>query len=112
MYAIAVGDDRLWAAIAEPSRRRLIDVLSLQGSLSASKLAEYVPFSRQAVAKHLAVLCKVGMVGQHKQGKEVLFAIQPEGLQRAAQAMHRAANQWDQRLVRIKAIAEQLEQLR
>jgi predicted transcriptional regulator len=49
-------DDELWSAIADPSRRRVLDLLVKHGEATASWLAAQVPFSRQAVAKHLVVL--------------------------------------------------------
>lgn len=106
----AAFDETLWSAIAEPSRRRLIDALLKKGESTASRLAQDMPFSRQAVIKHLAVLRKVGMVKATKVGKEVRFAIQPEGISAAAQEMSQAAASWDERLRRIKSIAEAIEQ--
>ena len=52
----ATPDDELWAAIGDPSRCQVLDLLVSHGEVSASWLAERVPFSRQAVSKHLAVL--------------------------------------------------------
>src|SRR5205814_2076494 len=49
-------DDQLWSAIAEPSRRRVLDLLVSGGEATASVLAEQVPFTRQAVSKHLVDL--------------------------------------------------------
>jgi predicted transcriptional regulator len=58
----APAGDQLWSAIADPSRRRVLDLLVASGEVSASWLAGRVPFSRQAVAKHLAVLERAGLV--------------------------------------------------
>ena len=49
-------DDELWAAIADPSRRRVLDLIVQRGEATASSLADQVPFTRQAVSKHLVVL--------------------------------------------------------
>ncbi len=50
------GDvDQLWAAVADPTRRRLLDVLLAQGEATATTLARELPVTRQAVAKHLAI---------------------------------------------------------
>lgn len=109
MKLSAHADDTLWAAIAEPSRRQLIDLLSEQGALSASTLAVSVPFSRQAVTKHLGVLEKAGIVSRRKQGKKVLFVLRKDKLLEASLVMREASIRWEQRLRHIKAIAEQLE---
>ena len=96
--------------MAEPSRRKLIEVLLLKGEATASRLADDVPFSRQAVRKHLAVLKRAGLVNEHKTGKEVRFRVSPEGLSVAAQELSQAATLWDERLQKIKHLAETLHQ--
>jgi DNA-binding transcriptional ArsR family regulator len=99
-------DDQLWSAVADPSRRRVLDLLVVNGEVSASWLAGHVPFSRQAVSKHLVVLEEAGLVSRRKQGKEVLYQIQADRLDQAARAMAELAAQWDARLSTIKRLAE------
>ena len=101
-------NEQLWFAIAEPSRRKIIEVLLLKGEATASRLADEVPFSRQAVSKHLAVLKRAGLVRVRKTGKEVRFSVEPDGLSVAAQELSRAASLWDERLQKIKQLAETL----
>lgn len=112
MSSPAPFNEELWFAIAEPSRRKLIELLLLKGEATASRLAEDVPFSRQAVSKHLAVLKGAGLVNERKTGKEVRFRLSPEGLSLAAQELSRAATLWDKRLQQIKHLAETLHQER
>jgi DNA-binding transcriptional ArsR family regulator len=100
------ADDELWAAIADPSRRRVLDLLVRSGEASASGLAEHVPFSRQAVTKHLVVLEEVGLVSRRKQGREVLYQVEGDRLDQATRAMAELAQQWDRRLSTIKRLAE------
>ncbi len=102
----AQADDELWSAIADPSRRRVLDLVVLNGEVSASWLAGLVPFSRQAVSKHLAVLEQAGLVSQRKQGREVLYRVQAGRLAQATRAMADLAAQWDRRLGAIKRLAE------
>ena len=103
----AQADDELWSAIADPSRRRVLDLLVSNGDVSASWLAGRVPFSRQAVSKHLVVLEEVGLVGRRKQGREVLYQVQADRLDQATRAMVDLAVQWDRRLASIKRLAEE-----
>ncbi|MDR3647780.1 MAG: metalloregulator ArsR/SmtB family transcription factor [Acidimicrobiales bacterium] len=102
----AQPDDELWSAIADPSRRRVLDLLVSNGGVSASWLAGRVPFSRQAVSKHLVVLEEVGLVSRRKQGREVLYHVVGDRLDEATRAMTDLAAQWDRRLDTIKRIAE------
>ena len=99
-------DDQLWSAVADPSRRRVLDLLVNNGEVSASWLAGQVPFSRQAVSKHLVVLEEAGLVSRRKQGKEVLYQVQVGRLDQATRAMADLAAQWDRRLGAIKRLAE------
>jgi DNA-binding transcriptional ArsR family regulator len=102
----AQPDDELWSAIADPSRRRVLDLLVSHGAVSASWLAGRVPFTRQAVSKHLVVLEQAGLISRRKQGREVLYQIEAGRLDQATRAMADLAAQWDRRLATIKRLAE------
>jgi ArsR family transcriptional regulator, cadmium/lead-responsive transcriptional repressor len=99
-------DDELWSAVADPSRRRVLDLLVRHGDASASWLAGQVPFSRQAVSKHLAVLEQVGLISRRKQGREVLYQVDADRLDQATSEMAELARQWDRRLDTLKRLAE------
>ena len=101
-------DDRLWTAVAEPSRLRLLELLLEHGSATPSRLARELPFSRQAASKHLGVLNRAGLVAAHREGREVRYEVDPERLAAAARVMNGVAARWDRRLAAIKRIAEEL----
>ncbi len=65
-----------------------------------------MPFSRQAVSKHLVVLEQAGLVSRRKQGREVLYQVEADRLDQATRAMTEVAAQWDRRLATIKRLAE------
>src|ERR1700704_3422309 len=100
------SDDELWSAIGDPSRRRVLALLVRGGEASASWLAGQVPFSRQAVSKHLAVLEEARLISRRKQGREVLYQVNAARLDQATRAMAEVARQWDRRLETIKRLAE------
>jgi DNA-binding transcriptional ArsR family regulator len=102
----AQADDELWSAIADPSRRRVLDLLVSNGDVSASWLAGRVPFSRQAVSKHLVVLEQAGLISRRKRGREVLYQVEADRLDEATRAMADLAKRWDGRLAVIKRLAE------
>jgi DNA-binding transcriptional ArsR family regulator len=101
--------DDLWAAVADPTRRRLLDALLAHGEATATALAGGLPVTRQAVAKHLAVLHRAGLVEAHRQGREVRYAVSPERLDAATRWMARVAAEWDDRLTAIKRLAEAVD---
>jgi ArsR family transcriptional regulator, cadmium/lead-responsive transcriptional repressor len=100
------SDDELWSAIGDPSRLRVLDLLVVNGDVSASWLAGQVPFSRQAVSKHLVVLEQAGLISRRKVGREVLYQVDAGRLDQATRALADLAAAWDRRLATIKRLAE------
>lgn len=101
------GLGQLLAALAEETRREILDLLAGYGDQSATRLAQRLPVSRQAVLKHLAVLEAVGAVQRIQRGREVLFRVDPGPLRVAARWFERTAHDWDARLRALKRAAEQ-----
>ncbi|MCP9953262.1 ArsR/SmtB family transcription factor [Actinomadura madurae] len=102
--------DSVFAALADPTRRRLLDLLAEQGEATATTLAGRLPVSRQAVVKHLAVLDAAELVTCSRVGREVRYAVRPAALNATARWMAALAADWDRRLANIKRIAEEAEQ--
>src|SRR6516165_7549808 len=100
------GPDELLAAMADRTRRQLLATLATGGPATASTLAAGLPISRQAVAKHLAVLQRAGLVTSSKHGRDVRFAVHTAGLAETADWLASLAAEWDGRLAAIKRIAE------
>jgi DNA-binding transcriptional ArsR family regulator len=99
--------DRFWAALGDPMRIRLIDLLLERGDATASTLAAELPITRQGISKHLAVLERDGLVESRRSGREVLYTVRGERLDQARAALARTAARWDTRLSTIKKMAEQ-----
>jgi DNA-binding transcriptional ArsR family regulator len=106
MSGAAAEVDELWSAVADPTRRRVLDVLLDRGEASATTVAGQLPVTRQAVAKHLVVLDRARLVEGRRRGREVRYAVRPERLDLAARSMAQVAAEWDARLAAIKRIAE------
>jgi DNA-binding transcriptional ArsR family regulator len=104
------GPAAVLSALADPTRQQLLAALSEQGPQTASELAAGLPISRQAIAKHLAVLGQAGLVSSAKHGRDVRFRVQTSGLMRTAAWMEQLAAEWDTRLTDIKRIAEAPDQ--
>jgi DNA-binding transcriptional ArsR family regulator len=101
--------DSVLVALADPTRRQLLDLLAAQGEATATTLAERLPVSRQAVVKHLAVLDAAGLVSGSRVGREVRYAVRPAALDATARWMAALAVDWDRRLANIKRVAEAAE---
>jgi DNA-binding transcriptional ArsR family regulator len=103
----AVEHSELFAALADPTRRQVLDLLATRGEGSASSLAASMPVSRPAVIKHLTVLDRAGLVQSRRRGREVLYSVRPEPLQSASRWMAAVAADWDRRLAALKRLAEE-----
>ena len=105
-------DDDLWSAIGDPTRRRLLDLLLSDGDGTATTLSQQLPVTRQAVAKHLGVLDRVGLVRSATAGREKRYQVDDAQLARAVAQLSSVGSAWDARLQRIKRIAEAIQQAR
>ena len=98
--------DAVFAALADPTRRRLLGRLAEQQSATATELAASEPVSRQAIVKHLRSLDEAGLVAPSRAGREVRYAITPEPLEEAVGWMAAVGAQWDRRLARLRGRLE------
>lgn len=102
-------DDDLWSAIGDPTRRRMLDLLLVDGNGTATTLSQQLPVTRQAVAKHLGVLDRVGLVQATPSGREKRYRVDDAQLARAVAQLSSVWSAWDARLQRIKRIAEAIQ---
>ena len=107
--ASTTAADQVFAALADPTRRQLLELLGEQAAASATALAGQLPVSRQAVVKHLAVLQQSDLVTRRRDGREVVFTVRPERLVATASWMTSVAASWQERLQLLKQAAEAAE---
>jgi DNA-binding transcriptional ArsR family regulator len=92
----------VFAALADPTRRQVVQLLAAHPGLTASALAGELPVSRQAIAKHLAQLRDAGLAEAEHAGRETRYRLTPEPLAGAMEWMVQAGGRWDTRLERLK----------
>ena len=102
----AVG--AVFGALADPTRRWMIQALLREETTSVPALAASLPISRQAVAKHVLALGEAGLLERAPSagGREVHYRLRPGALHPAAAWMREAEASWDKRLARLKANVE------
>jgi DNA-binding transcriptional ArsR family regulator len=96
----------VFSALADPTRRRVMTFLSERGPVSATELAEELPVTRQAVAKHLAALEAAGLVESERRGRERRFRLTPAPLAEAMGWMTDVGAHWDRRLDALRSHLE------
>jgi DNA-binding transcriptional ArsR family regulator len=90
--------DLVFGALADPTRRHLMELLAAEPGATATALAATMPISRQAVAKHLKLLHEAGLVSSRRRGREALFELDPEPLGEAVAWIGSVGAEWDRRL--------------
>lgn len=82
-----VTTDSLSAA-AEPTRRRILQLLA-SGPSTVSSIAAHFPVTRSAISQHLLLLESVGLVEAKKVGRERIYAVRPQGLRQLQEEINR-----------------------
>jgi DNA-binding transcriptional ArsR family regulator len=97
------GLDHVFTALADPTRREILQTLAAGEEVTASALAGRFPMTRQAVAKHLTVLDRAGLVEQERRGRETVYTLAPDPLSDAEGWIRETGARWDERLARLRA---------
>jgi DNA-binding transcriptional ArsR family regulator len=95
--------ERVFGALADPTRRSILAVLAASGPATATDLAGRLPVTRQAVAKHLALLSDAGLVtAEPGERRRVRYRLKSAPMQVAQQFLAALARDWDGPLGALK----------
>lgn len=97
---------RVFAALADPTRRRIVELLADGRQMRLNELTQEFDASRQAVARHLDVLGEAGLTNTRRQGRERLTAIAEEAFQPIRAWLDHYDRFWDEKLAGLKALVE------
>jgi DNA-binding transcriptional ArsR family regulator len=104
-----MNDTAVFAALADPMRRKLLADLAEDSPKTATQLAEEYPITRQGILKHLRILQDAGLVTVYQKGREKRYTLTPEPLTELDQWIKEITAKWDERLLRLKAFLESEE---
>jgi DNA-binding transcriptional ArsR family regulator len=91
--------ERVFSALADPTRRAILAALAAEGPATATDLADRVPVTRQAIAKHLALLAEAGLVtAEQGERRRVRYRLRSAPMQVAQQFLAALARDWDRPL--------------
>jgi len=95
--------EQVFVALADPSRRAILASLAAGGPATATDLAARLPITRQAVAKHLALLTEAGLLtAEPGERRRVRYRVRSAPMQVAQQFLAALARDWDDRLGALK----------
>jgi DNA-binding transcriptional ArsR family regulator len=91
--------EQVFVALADPTRRAILAALASDGPATATDLAAQLPITRQAIAKHLALMADAGLVTpEHGERRRVRYRLHTAPVQLAQQFLAALAHAWDDRL--------------
>ena len=91
-------EQAIFLALADPTRRLLIEKLAAKGEKTATELAKELPITRQGITKHLKILETADLVTVHKEGRDRRYRLTPKALEEAVSWVTAVQQQWDKRL--------------
>lgn len=103
------GADAMFAALADPTRRRILVRLAERPD-DAGAVARELGVSRQAVAKHLRVLAEADIVASHPERRRQVHSVRPGRILEVSDLLGTVATGWDRRLAQVKGIAEAVDE--
>jgi DNA-binding transcriptional ArsR family regulator len=92
----------VFSALADPTRRSVLEEIAARGSATATELAAPLGITRQAVAKHLGVLADAGLVDGRRAGRETRYRPTPAPMGEAISWMTEVGGRWDERLAALE----------
>jgi len=98
--------DAVFDALADPTRRRVVETLARGGTVTASGLAGELPITRQAVSKHLNALRGAELVTSSRIGRETHYKLRLDPLDEAAHWIQMVSAEWDDRLEALRRSLE------
>lgn len=104
--------DELFRVLADPTRRRVLDLLATRGTLSVGQLADQFPdLVPSGISKHLMALRAAGLVTATRQGRHQLYRIDGDGLLRALGPwLAKYESYWATSLLRLRDLAESADE--
>ncbi len=96
----------IFTALAEPTRRTIIEMLAMNGPLSATKIYEHFPVSPQAISQHLKVLREAHLVEMEKRAQKRLYPLNPQTLSQFEAWVQQMQQRWEERFAALDTVLE------
>jgi DNA-binding transcriptional ArsR family regulator len=93
-------------ALGDAIRISIVNRLGAEGAMSATVLSDGALVTRQAIVKHLQVLERAGLAHHQRRGRQVLYALEADGLDRARTYLEAVSARWDRAIARLRDLVE------
>ena len=109
MPSAAVLEDRIFHALADPSRRAILESLT-RGEAAVKDLTERFDISQPAVSQHLATLKDAGLVDGRREGRCVYYRVEPRGMRPLIDWIAHYRAFWTDRVDRLERLLEKMDE--
>lgn len=94
-------------ALAEPNRRKIIEILAENGQLSSTEICSNFGITAQAVSQHLGILLSAGIVHMHKKAQRHIYELNPDSLSGLGEWARKTEKRWNERLDRLDIVLKE-----
>ena len=108
MRSAHVAEDRIFQALADPSRRAIFESLT-RGEAAVKELTARFDISQPAVSQHLAALKEAGLVNARREGRCVYYRVEPRGLEPLIGWIAHYRAFWAERVDRLERLLEEMD---
>lgn len=109
MQGAAAVEDKVFQALADPSRRRIFESLT-HGEAAVKELTARFAISQPAVSQHLAALKEAGLVNGRREGRCVYYRVEPGGMKPLLDWIHYYRAFWTERMDRLEKLLEEMDE--
>ena len=109
MQSVAVAENRIFQALADPSRRAIFESLT-RGEAAVKELTARFDISQPAVSQHLAALKEAGLVSARRDGRCVYYRVQPQGMKPLIDWLAHYRALWIEHVDRLERLLETLDE--
>ena len=109
MHSAAVAEDRIFQALADPSRRAIFESLT-RGEAPVKELTARFAISQPAVSQHLATLREAGLVDARREGRLVYYRVEPRGMKPLIDWIAHYRAFWAERVDRLEKLLEDMDE--
>jgi len=108
MHVSAVAADKIFHALADPSRRAIFESLSL-GEAAVNDITARLPISQPAVSQHLLTLKNAGLVNGRREGRRVYYRVEPNGMKPLMDWIAHYRAFWTERVAHLERLLEKMQ---
>src|SRR5688572_1963548 len=109
MQSAVAAENKIFQALADPSRRALFESLT-RGEAAVKDLTARFDISQPAVSQHLAILKDAGLVDGRREGRCVYYRVQPRGIKPLIDWIVRYRAFWTERVLRLEELLEKMDE--